>query len=115
MGPDDRKELSELLSIDPKQVQSTKPGTPLNVDIHKPLSETTAEQVAQSLAGQGGTPRPEPSKPAVKPPEHLALVLAYNPVRPRPGSVEIKRFLDNRKPPRSGAIQVLLVLRDTKG
>jgi hypothetical protein len=82
MNKDDRTELSQLLGVDPAQVQAPRAGT---------------------------------SKPAVRTPEHLALALAYNPVRPRPGSNEVKRFLDSRKSPRPGTVQVLLVLRETKG
>lgn len=114
MGEDDRKELSKLLGVEPRQMQTPHAGAPLGLDPKKPLSEVTAEQVAQALAGQGGTSRSEASKPAAKAPEHLALVLPYNPVGPRPGSPEVKRFLDSRKPPRTGTVQVLLVLRETK-
>jgi hypothetical protein len=114
MGEDDRKELSKLLGVDPRQMQTPHSGAPLGLDPKKPLAEVTAEQVAQALAGQGGTPRAESSKPSAKAPEHLALVLPYNPVGPRPGSPEVKHFLDSRKPPRAGTVQVLLVLRETK-
>jgi hypothetical protein len=113
LTPRDHKELADLMGLDPTRT-SPKPAGPLGTDLHKPLSEQTAEQVAQALAGQGGA-RPQPGKPAAKAPEHVALVLAYNPVRPRPGSPEVKRFLDGRKPTRPGTIQVLLVLRGTSG
>ena len=43
------------------------------------------------------------------------LVLPYNPVRPKKDSVEVKRFLDERRPMRIGALQVLLVLRGPTG
>jgi hypothetical protein len=112
MNKDDRKEL-EVLGVPEKA--AAKPGGPLGVDPRKPLSETTGDQVAQALAGQGSTGRTDPGKPTVKGPERLVLVLPYNPDRPRPGSPEVKHFLDTRKPPRTGAIQVLLVLRETKG
>ena len=110
MTAQQRKELSTLLGIDPTTTAPAATG-PLGTDPRKPLSDLTAQQLGQALAGQGGTPRPEAGKPAVKPPEHFALVLAYNPVRPAPGSEEIKRFLESRKPARSGTIRVLLVLR----
>jgi hypothetical protein len=108
----DRKELTDLLGADPFQ-PAPKPAGPLGTDPHKPLAEQTADQVAKSLAGQGGPPRPEPGKPAAKPAEHTVLALAYNPVRPRAGSAEVKRFLDARKPARPGTLQILLVLRGT--
>jgi hypothetical protein len=113
LSPRDHKELADLMGLDPTRT-SPKPAGPLGTDLHKPLSEQTAEQVAQALAGQGGA-RPQPGKPAAKAPEHLALVLAYNPVRPRPGSPEVKRFLDGRKPTRPGTVQVLLILRGPNG
>lgn len=115
MNKDDRKELSTLLGGDSHTGQNPRPTGPLGLDPKKPVSEGTADQVAKSLAGQGSAPRPSPGQPAVKPPEYMALVLPYNPVRPRPGSAEVKHFLDGRKPARPGAIQVLLVLRETKG
>jgi hypothetical protein len=114
MSKDDRKELCELLGLDPKQGLPKATG-PLGMDPKVPLAETTLNQVTQTLTGQGGTPRPDPNKPAVKPPDAQALVLPYNPVRPRPGSAEVKRFLEAHKQPRSGAVQLLLVLRETKG
>jgi anti-sigma factor RsiW len=112
MTKHDHKELSDLLGIDLTQTPPKATG-PLGTDPKKPLSEATAEQVAKALAGEGGVPRPEPGKPAAKPLEHLALALAYNPVRPRPGSTEVKRFLESRKPARPGTVRVLLVLRGT--
>jgi hypothetical protein len=104
MSKDDRKELSDLLGIDPKQVQGPDPRVP--------VSSGTGDAVVKSLTG-GGTPRPETGKATPKQPDHVALVLPYNPVRPRPGSAEVKRFLEGRKPSRNGALQVLLVLRET--
>jgi hypothetical protein len=37
--------------------------------------------------------------------------MAYDPVQSSPGSPEIKRFLESRKPARPDTVQVLLVLR----
>jgi hypothetical protein len=102
--PQHHKELSTLLGVDPTE---SAPKGPLEADPHKPLSDLTAEQVGKALAGQGGTPRSE----AGKPPQIYSLVLPFNPVRPYPGSPEIKRFLESRKPTKPGTIRVLLVLR----
>jgi hypothetical protein len=96
MSDGDHKELLQLLGIDPRQ--SAKPAP---IDPKKPLAETTADQVAKSLAN-----------PTAKGTERLALALAYNPERPRPNSAEVKRFLEGRKPARSATVQVLLVLRE---
>jgi hypothetical protein len=112
MTEDDHKQLAQLLGVDLRTLPVPKAGAPLKVDPSKPLSDTTGTQVVQTLTGQGGTPRPDPSKPTVKPPDRMALALAYNPVRPTANSAEVKRFLDSRKPPRGGTLQVLLVLRE---
>jgi hypothetical protein len=106
MGKGDREELSKLLGVDPARLHSTGARGPLGVDPSKPVSEGTADKVVDALKG---------SKPGTKPMEHQALVLAYNPVRPHPGSAEVQKFLDGRKPPRTGTVQVLLVLRETRG
>ncbi len=37
--------------------------------------------------------------------------MVYNPARSSRGAPEVKRFLDGRKPPRPGSLQVMLVLR----
>jgi hypothetical protein len=71
----DRKELSDVLRVDPR--------------------------VLQAGAGKG------------KGAERLALAVTYNPERPKANSPEVKRYLDNRRPARAGALQVLLVLRET--
>lgn len=106
-----RKELSTLLGIDPLSNAPNATG-PLGADPHSSLSDATARQVGEALAGQGGTPRPEAGKPNPQPLEHLAIVLPYNPPRPSPGSEEIKHFLESRRPARPGTIRVFLVLRN---
>jgi hypothetical protein len=111
----DHKELSQFLGVNPTQLQPGKPKSPLDVNLRKPLAEKTADQVVKSLKGEG-TPRPQPGKPVVAGPERLAIVLAYNPVRPRPNlSAEVKRFLEGRKELRQGTLQTLLVLRTPGG
>jgi hypothetical protein len=100
MSDADHKELKELLGVDPRQ-PATK-ATP--VDPKKPLSETTGDQVAQTVVG---------GKTVAKGTDRLAMALAYNPERPRPNSAEIKRFLEGRKAPRTGTLQVVLVVRGT--
>jgi hypothetical protein len=104
-----RKELSDLLGVDPVPVTHGLSG-PLGTDPHKPLPEVTAAQVARALssgAGQGTGSRGGTANPAVR----QALVLAYNPVRPGRGSAEVRRFLEARRPARDAAVQMLLVLR----
>ena len=109
----DREELCKLLGVKAKKLPDPPAATgPFGVDVRKPLSEKTGDDIAKNLTGQGGVPRPESGKSPVKPPERLALAMPYNPVRPRPDSPEIKRFLAGRKPPRPGTVQVLLVLRE---
>jgi anti-sigma factor RsiW len=104
----DHKELSDLLGVDPVQVKPSKETGAQGVDPRKPVSDQTAVQVAAALAGQG--------KAGAKPTaDHTILAMPYNPVRPRRDSAEVKRFLDERKPLRPGALQVLLVLRGPTG
>ena len=110
MTPNDHKELTTLLGVDPTVTEPATKG-PLGTDPRRPLADLTAEQVGQALAGQGGGRRTDAGKPIAKATEQTALVLAFNPVRPSPGSVEIKQYLDGRKAPKAGTIRVLLVLR----
>ena len=106
----DHKELSDLMGVDPVQAPPSKDSGPLGLDPHKSVSEGTAAQ----LAARPG--RPEPGKAVAKSTaEHPMLVMPYNPVRPRRDSAEVKRFLEERKPMRTGALQVLLVLRGPTG
>jgi len=102
----DHKELSDLLGVDPVQIKPSKETGAIGVDPRKPVSDQTAAQLAAALAGQGR---------AGAKPEHMMLAMPYNPVRPRRDSAEVKRFLDERKPLRPGALQVLLVLRGPTG
>jgi hypothetical protein len=105
----DRKELSELLGTDP-----TASAGPAPVDIHKPVSDQTASQIAATLTGQGGAPsRPDSGKPGAKAPDHAALVVPYLPQHPSANSTEVKRYLENRKPARPGTLQLYLVIRET--
>jgi hypothetical protein len=104
----DHKELSDLLGVDPVQVKPSKETGAQGVDPRKPVSDQTAAQVAAALAGQG-------KGGAKTTAEHTMLAMPYNPVRPRRDSAEVKRFLDERKPLRPGALQVLLVLRGPTG
>lgn len=111
MTETDHKELARMLGVDPTQLPPPRPRSPLEVDIRRPLAETTKDQVTQSLKGQG-PPRPESRKASPRVPERLAVVLAYNPTRPRPASSkEVKQFLDARREARPGSLQMFLVLR----
>lgn len=110
MSASHHKELTTLLGVDPTITVPNATG-PLGADPRNSLTDVTARQVGQALAGQGGVPRPGPGKSISQPPENIALVLAYNPVHPSPGSDEIKQFLESRKPARPGTVCVVLVLR----
>ncbi len=111
MNAGHRKELSTLLGVDPFATTPNTTKSP-GADPHNDLADATARQIGQSLAGQGGTPRPESGTPTASPPENIAVVLAYNPARPSSSSDEIKHFLESRKPARPGTVRVLLVLRN---
>jgi hypothetical protein len=111
MNEEDYKIFAKVIGTESRLDKPPQPKTHRDVDYRKPLSIGTAEQVVQSLKGQGGTPRPQPGKPFIKPTDRMALVVAYNPIRPRPASPEVKFFLDNRKETRSGTMHMLLILR----
>src|SRR5262249_43294775 len=105
MTAEHRKILTQHVGVDLRPLGAKMTG-PLGVDLTRPLAEQTADQVVGALST--GAARPSS---ASKSSGHLGLALAYGHVQPRPPSAEVKRFLDNRKPPRKGTLQVLLVLR----
>src|SRR5439155_10526081 len=49
----------------------------------------------------------------LKNPDRRAMVVAYTPGRPRPISAELKRFVDNLRERRAGALQIVVVLNAT--
>jgi hypothetical protein len=77
------------------------------------MSSADHKQLADLMGVDPTGVAPAPS--AARLPERLMLVLALSPIHSRPGSAEIKRFLDGRAPARPGTLSVLLVLRDTSG
>ncbi len=120
LKPEELLQLLHQLAAEDKKGEAKRPpdvqfdalvSTRMTKRDHKELSELLGVDLVAGGAGQGGANRPEAGKVAAKPTEHHALALAYNPVRPRPGSAEVKRFLESRKPARPGTVQVLLVLR----
>jgi hypothetical protein len=97
----DRKELHDLLGVDPV---GSRPTIPLRtpISIKKPLVDDTTATVTAALEGKG-LPRPGVTHPL------SAYVTTLSAARGR--SVELKRFLDSRRPPVAGTIQVFLILR----
>jgi hypothetical protein len=86
----------------------------------EPMSETDRKDLRDlfrhDIRPVTTPPRPSATvRPPVRGQERLALGVTYNPVRPAPGSVEVKRFFDSRKPIRPRTVQVLIVLRETQG
>jgi hypothetical protein len=115
----DHQQLRRLLGVDPTQAEPPKRILPpeailphgknaIGVDIRKPISAATEEQVVRALKGQA-VRRPMPEKSVVKP-ERLAIVVAAGSPRSAK-SQEIKHFLDNRKERQPGTMQLLLILR----
>jgi hypothetical protein len=120
LTPEELFQMMQRLAAEDKKGETKRPPdvqfdslvvTRMTKSDHKELSELLGVDLAAPGAGQGGAAQPESGKAAAKVSEHHALALAYNPVRPRPGSAEVKRFLESRKPARPGTVQVLLVLR----
>jgi hypothetical protein len=115
---DELARLLQAVGAEDKKAEAKKPNdsqldrlvvTRMTKRDHKELSDLLGIDPAQVPA------RPEATKLAAKPGEVSALALPFNPVRPRIGSPEIKKFLEGRKSARPGTIQVLLVLRNVNG
>jgi hypothetical protein len=97
MTPDMRKRMAPFVGgTELRPVE--RPTGPLGVDLTKPLSEQTPDEIAGTLGGSNKNARP-------------ALAVAYNVTPPRTPTAEVKRWLDGRKPARKGTVQVYLVLR----
>jgi len=99
----DRKELTQLLGIDPVRVRPAAARPQAGLDIRRPLSEQTSTEVTAALAGKGV------ARPGKAQPQQSAIVLRLSGSRVR--SVALRRFLDERQPAKPGTVQVLLVLR----
>jgi len=100
----DRRELRYLIGLDPIQVRPA-PAIPVTegVDIRRPLSDITTQQVTNALDGKG-VPRPG---------THTGNCAYVAPLGlPRGNPAELKRFLDSRRPPQPGTIQIMLVVRN---
>ncbi|MBI1913430.1 MAG: hypothetical protein HYS12_01540, partial [Planctomycetes bacterium] len=107
MMPEHRKFLSLYLGVDLRQTGGKTP-VPVGVDLSRPLAEQTADPVVGALAT--GAARPSAGTSADKAPQRWGLAMASGQAH-RPQSSEVKRFLEGRKPPRKGTLQVILVLR----
>jgi hypothetical protein len=104
--PADLDQLARLLGLPAVTPKAAKGKS--GVDIRKPLPEGTANQVAQTLSKMGGGTSP----PSASKGENVAVVVAYSPVNPSPGtSKEIKQFLDRRGERKPDAKPLMLVLR----
>jgi hypothetical protein len=102
----DRKELWDLLGVDPVRTRPAAPAPKVAVDIHRPLSDDTNEKVKAALEGRGV---PRPGAP-------VAVTAYLTPLRgPLGRSVELRRFLDGRKPEQPGTVQLFIVLRNVGG
>lgn len=95
----DLDKLARLLGVSPSTLK-TEAARPTGIDLTKPLSETTASQLAQNL-----------TRPSSKT-EKSAIILGYSPWNLNPmTSREIKAFLDRRIERKSGTKPLMLVLR----
>ena len=100
---EDLVKLGRLLGL--PSVTSKLPKTKSEVDIRKPLPAGTADHVAKTLSGMGGTAAPAKS-------ERVAVVVAYSPANGNPGaSREIKQFAERRGERRRDAKPLMLVLK----
>jgi len=97
MAAEHRRKVLDYLGADPRRAKAT---GPLGVDLTRPLSDQTADQLSGDKAG---------SRPASKS-DRSALAMVHG-VTPRSQSVEVKRYHDSHKPVRKGTLQIFLVLR----
>jgi hypothetical protein len=95
LNRNDQRELNDHLGAE-LLFQTTKATGPLGIDPTRPLSDQTAEEIERRLSGKVTRP---------------ALLLAYGVPKQVTPSVEVKKYLETRKPGRPGAIQVMLVVR----
>lgn len=111
--PTEQLWLTRSLGEDLMQPARPQPATPAGVDVRKPVSAGTSDQVAQTLKGQG-TPRPAGDQPDWNGKDRLALVLVYQPERaPRPANAPLVRFFfSNRKEVGPQPVQLMLILRN---
>ena len=95
--------LGKLLGV--PNVTSKLPKDRTSIDIRKPLPEGTAQHVANTLNGSGGTSRTQK-------PEPMAVVVAYSPLNASPkDSAAIRQFLDRRADRKADAKPMMLVLK----
>jgi len=101
---EDLVKLGKLLGV--PNVTSKLPKAKTGMDIRKPLPEGTADHVAASLSGMGGS-SPTPPKA-----ERMAVVVAYSPANANPAaSREIKQFVERRGDRKPDAKPLMLVLK----
>jgi negative regulator of sigma E activity len=116
LGVEDGQALAVFLGGDPLLLPAPGLRGPLVTDLHKPLPERAAGAANRSSLAPNGTPRSGLDRPLAWPPEHSALLIPYEPGRPKAiTSIPVRQFLSNRKPPQQGAVQVFLVLRRASG
>jgi anti-sigma factor RsiW len=111
LAGEDRNDLVRRLGSDPLMLAL---GSRRHLDVPKSLPEKPAEPMVRSLAGKGAS-RPRADQPAATPPDRWAVLLPY-PEKPKPvASNPVRQFLNMRKPPPQGAVQIFLILRRASG
>lgn len=100
----DRRELHDLLGVDVIAVRPVVSLIRPEVDLHRSLTDLTREAVQATLEGRG-VPRPGAEASA-----RVGYVLPLSGPRSRP--VELKRFLETRRPAQPDTLQLFLVLRN---
>jgi anti-sigma-K factor RskA len=104
--------LARVGADDKKAAEArTKPDGQFSKVVVNRLIEADVKELSTVLRVEASQLQPGSGKS--KGTERLALAVTYNPERPKANSPEVKRYLESRKPARPGALQVLLVLRET--
>jgi hypothetical protein len=116
LAVEDSRVVAAFLGGDPLLLPAPGLRGALVPDLYKSLPERAAAPASRSSLAAKGTARSGLDRPLVKPPEHSALLIPYGPGRPKTiTSIPVRQFLNTRKPPQRGAVQVFLVLRRASG
>jgi hypothetical protein len=113
LTPEELARLFQRLAAEDRMAEPQKQPEPqLDALVVTPLAQPDRDQLAKLLGVEAAALNPKAAENSTaKPAEPSGLVVSFHPVRPNAGAAEVKRFLDTRKAPRPGTLQLLLVLR----
>jgi hypothetical protein len=115
LGAEDSRKVAVFLGGDPLSLPPPGLRGPPVLGLGRSPLERSPMTAKRSTVTTNGH-RAEADRSLVASWEHSALLISYDPGRPKPiTSPPVRLFLSNRKPPQQGAVQVFLVLRRASG